>query len=40
MIIRVPAHPRYRWSDLLKRVRRSNIHATIETGAAVGREAR
>jgi antitoxin MazE len=38
IVIRPTERPRYRLSELLKRVKRGNLHAAIDTGPAVGRE--
>jgi antitoxin MazE len=39
IVIRPVERPRYRLSDLLKRVKRANLHSAVDTGASVGREA-
>ena len=38
VVIRAVNRSRYRLSELLKRVKRSNLHETVDTGVAVGRE--
>lgn len=38
IVIRSVERPRYRLSELLKRVKRANLHAAVDTGASVGRE--
>jgi antitoxin MazE len=39
LMIRATPPKRYRLADLLKRVSRRNVHAQVESGEAVGREA-
>lgn len=39
IVIRSVERPRYRLAELLKRVRRGNLHAEVDTGASVGGEA-
>ena len=39
IVIAPHAEPEYRLEDLLKGVTKHNIHAEVETGNAVGREA-
>ena len=38
VVIRLVDRPRYRLSDLLKGIKRSNLHEEADTGPAVGRE--
>ena len=38
IVIRPVMPARYRLSDLLKGIERSNLHAAVDTGAPVGRE--
>ena len=38
VVIRVVDRPRYRLSELLKGIKRSNLHDIVDTGPAVGRE--
>ena len=39
IVIRLVERPRIRLSELLKRVKRGNLHAAVDTGPSVGREA-
>ena len=39
VMIRFLHRPRYRLSELLKGIKRSNLHGAIDSGIAVGREA-
>jgi antitoxin MazE len=38
IVIRLLERPRVRLSEMLKRVKRSNLHAAVDTGSPVGRE--
>jgi antitoxin MazE len=37
-LVAEPIGPRYALEDLLRRVKRSNLHEEVDTGAPVGRE--
>ena len=38
IVIRLVERPKLRLSELLKRVKRSNLHAAVDSGRPVGRE--
>jgi antitoxin MazE len=38
IVIRLVERPTLRLSELLKRVKRRHLHASVDTGASVGRE--